>query len=181
MKMFGIIKLVTVLALGGTIVGSFVTNYNYGNQAEKVIIAEHKDLQNILGQYTTKIREMAQVPGLQSQQLAEVFTGAIEARYGGDGSQAAFQWIQEQNPNLDQSTYKQLQQAMEAGRNKFEVRQSRLIDVKREYETNLGYLYKGFWLNVAGYPKIDLDDYDIVISTHAKESFETGIDDGITL
>jgi hypothetical protein len=70
---------------------------------------------------------------------------------------------------------------MEAGRNKFENAQTKFIDTKRAYETNLGYLWKGMWLRTAGYPTINLDDYKIVSSGHAKKAFETGIDEAIKL
>ena len=34
-------------------------------------------------------------------------------------------------------------------------------------------------LGLVGYPKIDLDDYKIITSEHAKETFESGVDQGI--
>jgi hypothetical protein len=70
---------------------------------------------------------------------------------------------------------------IEAGRNKFENAQTRFIDAKRTYETNLGYLWKGTWMRIAGYPKINLDDYKIITSKHAKKTFETGVDEGVQL
>lgn len=173
---YGILAML-VFVLGG----SFISNYNYGNAAEKEITAQYENMENILAQYGLKVKEAAQVPNMQTKALKELFTGALDARYGGDGSKAAFQWIQEQNPNLDQSTYKELQQIVVAGRNKFENAQTRFIDAKRTYETNLGYLWKGFWLGVAGYPKIDLSKFAIISSGHAKNAFETKIDEGIQL
>lgn len=181
MNMNAIIALVVVLVFGGTVVGSYVTNYNYGNSAEKTIVAEYENLQNVLSQYSLKIKEAAQIPGMQTEDLQKLFTNSLDARYGSNGSQASMQWIKEQNPNLDQSTYVQLQRMMEAGRNKFESHQTKFIDTKRTYETNLGFLWKGMWLGVAGYPKINLDDYTIIVSQHAKKTFETGVDEGLKL
>lgn len=161
--------------------GSYISNFNYGNEAERTIEAEYENLQNVLGQYSLKIKEAAQIPSLQTEDLATLFTGALDARYGSDGSQAGFQWLKEQNPNLDQSTYVQIQRMIEAGRNKFENHQTKFLDTKRQYETNLGYLWKGMWLRVAGYPTINLDEYEIVTSQHAREAFETGVDEGLQL
>lgn len=164
-----------------TIAASYISAHNYGVRAERTIEAEYENMENILAQYSVKIKEAAQVPTMQKDDLLEVFTGAIESRYGEDGSKAAFQWIQEQNPNLDQGTYKKLMQLIEGGRNKFENAQTKFIDTKRAYETNLGYFWKGFWMKIAGYPKIDMDEYTIVSSTHAKKTFESGIDEGLNL
>lgn len=182
MKVSGsLIGLVVVGVLGVFLFASYVTNYNYGVRAEKAIEARYENLQNILGQYSLRVKEAAQVPGMQTQDLAELFTGALDARYGGDGANAAMLWIQEQNPNLDQSTYLQIQRIIEGGRNKFENAQTEFLDVKREYETSLGLFWKGTLLSVAGFPKIDLDEFTIVTSEYAEKSFETGIGEEIQL
>jgi len=173
-----VVLFLTVLLVG---VVSYITNHNYGNRAEQTIVAEHKNLKNILGQYSLKISEAAQIPKMQSDDLVKIFTRTLPARYGKDGSQAAFQWIQEQNPALDQTSYTKIQQLIEAGRNKFENSQTKFIDTKRVYKTALGYFWKGLWLKIAGYPKINLDDYTIVTSQYAEDSFETGIDKGLKL
>jgi hypothetical protein len=181
MKMTLIIIGVVLAVIVGTGVTSYVTNYNYGNEAERTIEAEYENLSNVLGQYSLKIKEAAQIPAMQTEDLATLFTGALDARYGAGGSQAAMQWIQEQNPQLDQATYLKIQQMIEAGRNKFENHQTKFLDTKRVYETNLGYLWTGTWLRIAGYPKIDLDEMNIVTSTHAKQALETGVDEGMNL
>jgi len=177
--LIAVLGVVGVLAV--VLVGSYVSNYNYGNEAEKEIKAQYKNMESILGQYSLKIKDAAQIPSMQTDDLAKLFAESNKARYGANGSQGAMQWIKEQNPNLDQSTYKKLQQLIEAGRNKFENTQTRFIDAKRTYETNLGYLWKGMWMRLAGYPKINLDDYKIITSNHAKKTFETGVDEGLQL
>ena len=45
--------------------------------------------------------EAAQIPAMQRDDLIDVVESALSARYGEDGSQAMFQFIQEQNPNID--------------------------------------------------------------------------------
>lgn len=178
--------LIAILGVLGVIVaiavGSYVSNYNYGNAAEKTIAAEYENMENILAQYSLKVKEAAQVPGMKTEDLQAVMRDAMTGRYGENGSQAAFQWIQENYPGqVTDGLYVQIQQIMEAGRNKFENAQTKFIDTKRAYETNLGYLWKGMWLRIAGYPKINLDDYKIISSGHAKKAFETGVDEAIQL
>ena len=180
--------LVTVLVIVGILatvligaVGAYISNANYGNRAEQQIVAKYADNENILAQYSLKIAEMAQVPDMQRDDLSKVYKEAMQGRYGADGSKAVFQWLQEQNPQLNAEVYTRLQQTMEAGRTEFRVAQTELIDLKRGYQTNLGYVWKGFWLRLAGYPKIDLNKYNAITSEYAQEAFETGVDKGITL
>lgn len=173
--------LVVLVIIIGTVVGSYVGNYNYGNRAEQTIVAEYTNMENILAQYGLEVSEAAQIPSMQKDDLKELFEGSIKARYGESGSNASFQWLKEQNPDLNQETYVKLQIIISAGRQKYTNAQTKFIDTKRVYETNLGYLWKGLWLGVAGYPKIDLDEYVIISSTKAKEAFETKIDTGIQL
>ena len=167
--------IVSLLFIGGA---SYVTSYNYGNRAEKNIVAIWENNQNILAQYTQKVQEAAQVPGMMKDDVKEVVSAALSGRYGPDGSKAVFQWIQEQNPTVDAGIYRKIQQIIEAGRDEFKVSQTRLIDAKRAYSTNLGYLWKGLWMRIAGYPKINLDDYKAITNDYATKAFETGKEDG---
>ena len=88
------------------------------------------------------------------------------------------QFIKEQNPNLDPKIYYKIEEVIEAGRNEFQDSQKIVIDTKRSYQTNLGYFWKGFWLHMAGYPKVDLNKYKIVTTERAAKAFDSGKEDG---
>lgn len=176
--LFTLAGLAVVIAI---LVGSYVTNYNYGNRTEKKLTAQYTNMENVLGQYSLKVAEAAQVPGMYRDDLKDVATSVMTARQGGDGSKAMMQWFKEHQINIDSAMYTKIQQIIEGGRNKFENTQTHFINTKATYETNLGYLWKGMWLSFAGYPKIDLDAMKIISSSHAVESFETGIDKGVSL
>lgn len=170
------------IAMVGIFAGtSYVSAYNYGNVTENQIVATYKNNENILAQYSNRIAEMAQVPEMQRDDLLAVYKETMAGRYGKDGSKAVFQWLKEQNPQLNNELYTRLQVSMEAGRKDFEVAQTELIDQRRSYDTERGYLWRGFWIRVAGYPKIDLDKYKPITNTYASEAFENGKEDGITL
>lgn len=79
----------------------------------------------------------------------------------------------------DATMDREISQVVRAGRTEFQNRQTMFLDKKRAYETALGSPWTGFWLGVAGYPKINLDDYDVVTSAHSDESFRTGQDKAI--
>lgn len=113
-----------------------------------------------------------------------MITKANEARYGQDGSKATMQWITEQNPNLDQSSYGRIINLIEAGRNDFQQAQSRKIDQIRAYNTYRGTMPGSFFVRMAGYPTPEYvaANYDkIVVSGHAATAFDTGIDNGVNL
>lgn len=177
--MGGVVAFFAMIALIG--VGSYVSAANYGNRMEKTIQATWENNENVLAQYSNRIAEMAQVPEMQRDDLKEVYRDAMTGRYGQDGSKAVFQWLQEQNPQLNNEIYTRLQVSMESGRKDFEVAQTTLIDQKRSYETELGFVWRGFWLRVAGYPKIDLSKYKVITNNYANEAFETGVENGLTI
>ncbi len=164
---------------------SYISAANNGNRSEQSIHAAYEDNENILSQYGQKVQEAAGVTALQRDDLIAVFTGANQSRYGTDGSEATFQWITEQNPNLNQETYLQVQRIVEAGRNEFQNAQTRLVDAKRGYRTSLGSFWTGLWLGFAGYPKINIgypigtsDDYPAISTTRAQDAFDKGVEGG---
>jgi|TARA_R110000851_G_scaffold81495_1_gene179064 hypothetical protein len=160
---------------------SYISAFNSGNRLENRIKATYTDNQNVLSSYSNKVAEAAQIPAMQRDDLTKVVTAALNARYGETGSKAMFQWIQEQNPTIDSSVYTKLQQIIESGRNDFQLAQTKLIDQKRTYETQLGSFWRGTWLGVAGYPKVDLDTYKVVIAGSTRETFRTGNDNALQL
>lgn len=181
-----VLALLAVVAVAVAVgVVSYISAANKGNRNEQSIVAAYEANQNILAQYGQKVQEAAGVTALQRDDLIAVFTGANESRYGKTGSAATFQWIKEQNPNLDQATYIQVQRIVEAGRNEFQAAQNRLVDVKRNYRTALGNFWEGMWLGFAGYPKIKIgfpigseDKYPVISTERAQGAFERGREDG---
>lgn len=160
---------------------SYVHYANYGNATEQALDAKYEDSQNVLATYTTKIAEIAQVPQMYQNGLKSVINATFNGRYGPDGSKAVVQFIKEQNMTLDPSMYKQIQDQMIAGRDSFQTSQTLVIDSVRSYKTSLNNVWGGFWLRIAGYPKINLDKYKPVINAHTAEAFETKRDEGIKL
>lgn len=163
------------------IFGSYVNAYNAGNQMEKAIQAQWEQNKNVLAKHEKRVLEAAQVPEMYRDDYAKMIREAMQGRYGEGGSKAVFQWIKEQNIKFDSRLYAKLQDLIEAGRNEFENEQKKLIDLKRGYETQLGYFWRGMWLKVAGYPKINLADYRIVTSERTEQVFEKGKEEPLRL
>jgi hypothetical protein len=177
----GWIFLGVVVALIAFVAINYIGAHNKGVKFENNIEATWEDNENILAQVGLKVRDSAGIADKYSDDVKELVGVAMSGRYGEEGSKAMFQWIQEQNPTLDASVYKQIQQIIESGRNQFQNAQTRLVDVKRAYKDELGFFWSGLWLRIAGFPKLDLDDYKIITSEHASDAFESGVDQGFDL
>jgi hypothetical protein len=175
---WAVLGIVAVLAVVG--IANYITYRNSGVRMENDIKARWENNENILGQYSLKVKEAVGVTKLMATDLKEVMRGALEGRYGEDGSQAVFQFIKEAYPGqVDPVLYRQVQQIVVAGRTEFQNNQTALVDAKRVYQNQLDYFWSGLWLGFAGYPKIDLSKYKIITSEHAQESFKTGVDKGV--
>lgn len=154
----------------------------FGARSENQIVTTYRNNQNVLSSYTVRIKEMAKIPDMMTNDLKEVISAEMAGRYGPSGSQATMQWIRENaSGKLSPELYTRIQAAIESGRVEFRDEQSKLLDQKRVYQTNLQYVWKGFWLGMAGYPKINLDDYDVIVSTAAQSQFENGVEEELDL
>ena len=172
----GAVVMMLVLAIGVAAVAamSYIKWNDFGVATEKQLTASYNTSEMVLGQTSNKIVEIASVTEMARDDIIATTKAAIEGRYGADGSRAVFQAISEQNPSIDPALYTKVQQVIEAGRNEFVVTQKVFIDRKAVYETSLGTVWSGFWLKLAGFPKIDLDKMRFISTDSAAQTFETG-------
>ena len=173
--------MVVIFAAIAVGVSAYFSAYNYGNRTEKRMEAMLEDNENVYAQGSQKIIEMAQVPDMYADKVREVATAAISGRMGPEGARATFLVLKEQNPNISDAMFVRVQDTIVEFRNKFERVQREMVDVKRGYREALDSPWRGFWLQAAGYPKIDMKKFDIVSTSKARKTFETKIDDGIKL
>lgn len=164
-----------------TFAGSLIGINNTCVQQEQTVIAQYNQNKNNYDNYFKKLKETAQVPDMYVDSFKKVYDGIMVGRYGAGGSKAAFQWIKENNPNLDSSMYRQIQEVIEAGRNSFEANQKTLLDKKQVYQTLLGQFPDGYFAKMMGWPKIDLEKYGIVTSEATEVIFETKRSEPISL
>jgi hypothetical protein len=173
----------TLIAVLGTFVGfifitviaialNFMGVYNQAISFENGIKANYSNNQNVYDNYTKKVMEAAQIPNKYANDLKGLYSEAIGKRYGKEGSKAMFQWLQEHNPTLDPSIYKEIQVIIENGRDEFKVNQSSLIERKREYDIFLTTFPNNVITGMLKFPKIDLSKYDIVTSDDTDKVFQ---------
>jgi len=176
-----IIALIVFGVLAAILFGSYISAANFGNRTEMALKAKIEDNENIYANGTQAIMEIAQVPSMYKNDLLENVKADIQGRYGPNGSQATFQWLNERQIPIDASMYKAIQQQIVAFRGKFEIAQREMLDQRRAYETALGTFPRSIFLSMAGYPKLDLSKFTIVTTDKARQTFETKRDTGIQL
>lgn len=176
--------LVAILGIGGLVCAtSYISANDTGAQYEASIKAKYLNAKQVLGGYSAKLQDAAQIPGMQTDDLVKVITASNSARYGAGGSQAMFQMLKEQNPTLDQSTYKRLMTIVESGRDDWKNLQTGILDQCASYEMLRNQFWSGLWLRLAGFPR----DKDLAIyckpitSAYSDAAYEKGQADSIKL
>ncbi len=151
------------------------------NRMEKNVVYQFEQNKNNYDKMWKTFKETAGITSMYTEDIEKVFKSAIQGRYGEGGSKAVFQMITEQNPNFDQSMYKRLQEIVEGGRSDFEENQKMLLDKKKQYVTFLDEIPEGPIAGFFGFPKVDLNQFQIVTSDRTQGAFEKGKDDEIKL
>jgi hypothetical protein len=170
-----------VLVVGLTLFGTGVGVYNGCIEREKGIEKQYADNQNIYDNYVKKVLETSQVSSKYANNLKSIYVGAISSRYGDTGSKAVFQWIQEHNPNLYGTIYIKIQNIIESGRNDFTANQTTLLARKAIYEVYIQSFPNNLFAKALGFPKIDMNKYDIITSNDTEKAFETKKVDAIKI
>lgn len=168
--------------VGGIAAMAYIGAANKGNQMENSIDQLRQSSASVLSNLTQTIQEQAQVPEMATDHLKQVIEAQMSGRYGADGSKAVFQFLKEQNLQVDQRMYLNIQAAMSGGRKEFEISQNRLLSTCRAYKDETGNVWSGFWLRLAGYPKANLAVVcRAVTDTKTDAAFESGHQTKISL
>lgn len=185
----GIIALGVIGLIGAVLVMAVVWAIGLKNEfvrLESDITASHQGRQANLSQYTLRIMEMVKVPKMQRDDLKATIEAQIKSRYGQDGSKAVFQVLKENNVAVTPELYTNIQKEISGGRKDYEQNEKRLIEAKRiacnRIQTSPGDIV----LRAFGYPTLhfgcrgDKDDYPVILSESSKDTFETGVDKGVS-
>jgi hypothetical protein len=171
-----VLGILSIIFLIAVIVGSsFVGMYNNAKTITVAITAKIEDNKNEFDNTKKKICQVAQVSTEQINSLARIFDGYAKSRSGnGDDSKLIMKWISESVPNVDTSTFKNLQNIIVSSRDAWTMRQKELIDLQREYNLMLQRFPSNFMLGMMGFKEVKIP---VIISTETEKSFETGKDD----
>lgn len=177
-----VLVLVSVLGILAAIAAvaflSYMSAYDTGNRMDNQLISIRENNQNIYAQGTQTIMEIAQVPTMYKDDLKEIVVGEIQGKYGKEGSKATVQFLRDRNINLSEKLYLEIPQAIKAFRSKFEANQTIMIDVARNYKTIQGSLWQGFWLRIAGFPKVNMADFKPITTDQTEQVYKAGKESG---
>jgi len=165
----GIGALVAVIALV-----LFVMNISYNNTAERIrtdVEAQYKKIETDYEKMSRIILMQAGIVNKYSTDFKNIYKSMMTGRYGKSGSKAMWQWIKEQNPQLDASVYKKLMTTVEAHRQGFSRKQEKVAMMVAEYNKMLR-VAPAKWF-------VDGTEMEakIVSSSNTKVIMDTGIDD----
>lgn len=183
MKAFGIaVGLLVVLAgvAGVSLFMMYQSLHDMAIETENQIELLNKQSENVLSTTTIKVQDATGIAGIYIDGLKDVVKGAMEGRYGKDGSRATFQWIQEQNPTgMPETMFLKVQNIVDGGGSEFKISQDRKMEYCKPYQDKLGYLVQGWLLKQAGFPKKDIAKLCQVVSDVAsRDAFEKGVRKG---
>lgn len=126
-----------------------------------------------------KISQVAQVTDAQKEAIKDIMVGYAQARsQGRDGSGSFVNAVREVVPNMDTTTFNNLQNVIVGSRDSFTMRQKELLDIKREHDT-LRTTFPGNFVAVIF--KVEELKAKIVTSTKTEKAFETGKDDDVSV
>lgn len=153
---------------------------NGANKFEADIPAQYQQMQNVYDNGWKQVMEENQIADKYADQVKDIFQGIMTGRYGANGSQAIFQMIKEDNPKVDASLLKKVQESIERFHAEFSASQTQIIALKQSYQTYItattsGRLYNGFgsYPHIpCGIPPGSADKYQIVTSGKTQTDFE---------
>jgi len=168
----GIVGILVLIALVGGC--SVIGTYNQEVSLRATIEQKQTDNKNEMDNMKKKICQVAQVSEKAMESLKDIVCGYAEARKGGENPNLIMNWIKESVPNVDTSTFNNLQNIIAGSRDAFTMRQKELLDLKREHDKLLRSFPSNVILSMFGRKPIDVT---IVTSTKTEEAFKTGRDD----
>ena len=153
----------------------FIMDQNYNNE-EKTLRnkaeAEIGVLEASVDNCWKKIVQVSKASEKYEQAFKESYTEIFNARY--DDNNPLMNWIKEDNPKLDSSIYKKIQDVIDSERDNVLNQQATVLDVIREHKT-LCETWPGNWF-IDNKSEIE---FKVISSTRTKEIMNTGVDDNI--
>ncbi len=153
---------------------AFMMGISYQNTYERIdqdILAQYKKIESNYEKMSRVILQQAGILNKYSTDFREIYKGMMQGRYGKDGSKAMWQWIKEQNPQIDSALYAKLMTTVEAQRTGFDRQQSKVASMVAESNKMLKTAPAKWFVDGK------IKEAKIVSSSNTKVIMESGIDD----
>lgn len=167
-----------IIVLGLVMIGSMFISYNNKEvMLRTTMVAQQLDNTSVFDNMGKKISQVAQVSVKQMEMLKEIFASHAQARTTG-GDKQVMTWIKESIPNVDTTTFNNLQNIIVSSRDAWTMSQRKLIDLKREHDQLLQMFPSNIILGMLGKKPFEIK---IITSSKTEKAFETGKDDDVKL
>lgn len=156
-----------------------VTYVNISNKEIRLrnqSVAIQLDNQNEFDNMWKSIEQVANVTRAERESVERIIVQYADVRTGAGGGGSFINAVREALPNIDNTTFVNLQNIIVASRNRFTQRQTRLVDIKREHDDILMTFPGNIF--VGGRPQLNIV---IVTSTRTEDAFRIGRDDNLDL
>lgn len=151
--------------------GTLVDFSNTSVELEAAIKTQYKANQAVHDKVWKTIAQDANVATAHADRVKEIVIGSIEGRYGND-TNVVFKAINEATgQTLPTELFAKVQQVIEAGQAEFANNQRELLSKKQTYELHLHRFPNSIYASMLGYPRIDMDQFDIVTSERTDRAF----------
>jgi len=127
-----------------------------------------------------KIKGAADVTEAQRDALKSILVGYADARSKGQGDGGTLaKWVQESVPNVDTSTFNNLQNIIAGSRDSWTFNQIELVGIAEEYNKLLARQPSGFILGLFG--MTEAINPKVITSTRTEQTFTAGKDDDVSV
>lgn len=167
------------------LVSLFVGKYNQYVNIEEGIVAADKSRQTVLNNLSQKVKEVIGIRQLSVDDIKNTVTQQIKSRSGEGGYRAYVLMLQEHNVAPDPTIYQKIINIIDVGRSGFENSEKLLIDRKQIACAQARQVPNKWILSIMGLPSLRIgcggiaDDYAPILSTTVKDTFDTGVDQGL--
>lgn len=163
------------LTMAGSVT-SILIHRNVAVSMEESISAQYTYNKSNYDYMIKTAKETVQVTDMYAEDFERIYKELIEGR--NKDTNLLFKVVQESNPQLDTSVYKELQRTIASNRKIFDKNQGMLTDKIREYNT---YIKKKFIMSaITNRTPMDAEKF-IVTSQSTQDAFNTGMDKEINL
>jgi len=149
---------------------------NKDKSQDNLIAAKKQEQKSNYDNMWKKISQVAQVTDAQKDALKEIFVSAKTGDSGQGGTMIKL--IHQAFPNVDTSTFNNLQNIITSSRDSFTFTQKELIDLKRENDNLHDLFPSSVVLSFLGRQKSEIT---IVTSSRTENAIETGKDDDVSV
>lgn len=179
-NMSGTTKVVVGFVVFIIFVAIFVvySSFSYGTKAvnmEQNIVDMHKEAQNLLSSCTGTIRTISKVPKKYEDSFINIIKADRQGQYGNDTVQRVASFMQERKLEYNDKFLVDLSNTIKSCEKSFETKQSLVNSNVSVYKRQLDNPWSGMFYRMHGYPKIKLNDFEMVLHTGVKEQFDTKV------